>query len=102
MDLTFTLTGGEIASIVCTAITATGAVACTAVRLLYGNVNRRIGGVAEKLEKTRVEQHNFTRSVFVLLTRLHPDKSAQVVEAMQDAFAEAPRPNGEARRMRSS
>lgn len=103
--ISFTLSSGQIVAIASSAVTAVGGVAVAAIKLLYSNINGKFRTIDEKFEATqgeiqraRIEQHNFTRSVFVLLTRLHPDKSGEVVEAMQDAFADPLQPNGEARR----
>lgn len=95
----FFFTSAQIAYILGSAITATGAIAILLIKLIYGNMKRQVDGLQKSIKHTEVQQYNTMRMVFVLLSRLHPDKADLVIAAMNEAFEKAgPRDAGNAAR----
>lgn len=83
----------QLVTVLCATIGALGAITAAAIKLLYNNLNRTF-------KKLEVRQYNLLRSVFVLLTRLHPEKASLIVEVMEQQFADSvmakpDQPNGE-------
>lgn len=94
-DPSISFTSGQLVGVLCSAIGALGAITAAAIKLLYNNLNRTF-------KRLEVRQYNLLRSVFVLLTRLHPEKAGLIVEVMEQQFADSvmtspEQPNGEAK-----
>lgn len=90
---TISFTTGQITTIACSTIAAMGGVIAALIKIGVSHMEKRF-------KRVEIQQYNLTRSIFTLLTRLHPDKAAVVVEAMEDCFTS--KPNGVGRGHSSS
>jgi hypothetical protein len=58
-------------------------------------MDRKFRALNVNIERLSVYEHNLARSIFALLTRLHPDKASIIIESMNQQFADSIVPPGE-------
>lgn len=89
-------TSQQLVTVLCSAIGALGGITAAAIRLLYNNIMKRFSILDAELRNAKKREHNWMRTVFMLLTRLHPERANMIVEAMENSMAEPPaEANGE-------
>jgi hypothetical protein len=52
-------------------------------------MDRKFTALSTSINRLAVYEHNLTRTIFALLTRLHPDKAQIIVETMNEQFTDS-------------
>jgi hypothetical protein len=64
-------------------------------KLAKSAIDRKFAMLNASVQRLSVYEHNLARSIFALLTRLHPDKAPIIIESMNQQFADSIVPQAE-------